>query len=812
MILTRVYSPTYAYTTNFVKTLIGETIILEVRSFDTIAAVKAQLQKIEGIPSNQQQLILAGKRMEDGRTLTYYHIKEKSTLYLALDLRGNIQIFVQGLIGKTITLDVEIFDTIEIVKAIIHDKEGIPPDQQRLFFAGNKLEDGHTLANYHIQKESTLQLALSMRNIHRIFVQTLTGEKFDVEVQSSDKIVEVKAKIQVKAGIPTELQRLIFAGKQLENGRIINDYYGIQKESILYLVLKVRDNIYIFVTGQIDETITLVVQQYDSIEAVKAKLQAKLGILPAQQRLFFAGEELVDDRILASYDIQEDSTLHLLLRSKSSLSSYSVPHSKTAEGEQQLCVRTKGSEINISITALFEESIQMIKQKIECAADRAALTAPKMRLFLLGKELDDCESMKSYGLTSDYTLTLVLEGVGFVEIYPGRYTPVQISSLMSIQQVKYELRMTENMPKEQIFDLYYRGQLLDDESTISHYNIPSSEAVLSMYLSYGWLEPLLVKTLTIEADPRQTVLNLKEMVQEKTNIAIVVQGLYFNREELKDELTLEECKLPPEAVISVFLPNLATAIMCETAETQPSLTATPFPPIGENPEANTEILVITSTGGRYTLIVNQQNNIRYVKEKLEELSGIKVDQQQLLFNKKELVDFRLLFECGIQQGSTLHLIIRAAGGAELNIQFKFNQIETMWRIPYSREALEWNIVKPGISFWSKCITKSCKAFGKSIIVNKEFGTFDLAETTCKLQCPICGELSAPATNSGFDRAKWKFVGRRHDSEQERTIEGETLSHEYHTFKEGDNAEWRYLKVNVQRKLADEIASGPCLLI
>ncbi|CAH9053570.1 unnamed protein product [Cuscuta epithymum] len=117
-----------------------------------------------------------------------------------------MQIFVKTLTGKTITLKVESSDTIDNVKAKIQDKEGIPPDPQRLIFARKQLEDDDYPG----------------------------GGKL-----SSDTIDNVKAKIQDKEGIPADQQRLIFAGKQLEDGRTLADY-NIQKESTLHLVLRLR--------------------------------------------------------------------------------------------------------------------------------------------------------------------------------------------------------------------------------------------------------------------------------------------------------------------------------------------------------------------------------------------------------------------------------------------------------------------------------------------------------------------------------------------------------------------------------------------
>lgn len=227
------------------KTTKGEPCALEVSDSDTINSVLQKCHEQRGISVTEHRAHFAGRELDGVRKLSEFDIQSDATIWL-LPPAGSednqlatIDIHVKILAGNTLALQVQSSDTVRSIKEEIQVRENIASDQQRLIFSGKQLDDSSLLSDCGVEPKSMLHMVRRIKQgCVSINVKMLNGTRFSLDVEPTDTVANVKEKIsQTGQGIARDVQRLIFAGKQLDDTSTVSSY-GIESGSTLHLVLR----------------------------------------------------------------------------------------------------------------------------------------------------------------------------------------------------------------------------------------------------------------------------------------------------------------------------------------------------------------------------------------------------------------------------------------------------------------------------------------------------------------------------------------------------------------------------------------------
>ncbi|CAI7994897.1 Polyubiquitin-A, partial [Geodia barretti] len=589
----------------FVRTLSGKTLTLMVDSFDTVKTTKLKIEAKDGPPVYRQSLVYNGSEMEDEMMLRDYHVVKASTLhlYLSLSPADEIRLRVRQPSGEVVTVMAEERDKIEALKAVLEAKLGIPLEHQQLYFQGQQLENQVSLKECGIQEGSELGLLV----VVPITVKTLTGQAFPLEVAANESVREVKKKIQKVAKISPERQRLIYAGKPIDDNGAL-DNYGVNSGAEIYVIrrlyfynLKIRK-------FKSNKYIKLKVDSSTTVKRVKKMIETIDGTPHDLQQLTLSGVCLENRRRMGYYHTLISSKCRLVLRS---------------QPQYQVFLRTLSGK-TLALGVRGGDTVRDMKSVIY---EREGIPPNQVTVMSGGRVLRDEKRVRDCGLHSGSTVDLSLGLFGgfqiFVETVKGETITVEVKHSYTIKEVKAIMKKMDIMFTQ---ELVHGGKILKDSWTLSDCNVNSNDLLHLENVFAIHLKDPTGKTIRLEVASSNTIENVKAELEEQEGLPLDQQRLILDGRELQNVLTISHYGILSGSLLDLVLVRDGEFLVC-----------------------------VKTCHKTVFLAVEANDTTKGVKAKFHRREGIPPDQQRITFQDRHMKDRLTLSDYGIHNKSTLGL-------------------------------------------------------------------------------------------------------------------------------------------------------------
>lgn len=516
----------------------ADVVPLTVSLSGTVENLSRKIAEKLKIPPDRQALSFKGVSLEKGKPLTHYSIRSDSVINVATREEEVLQdLFIRTPIGKMVKVGFLPSDTVKLIKQKVHAKVGLEPERQVLLLAGTPLENSVTLGSFDISAESNFHLVLrssemnpsessapessppEINDLVQIFIRTLTGKTFTLEVSVSDSIRDVKAKIQQLQGLPIDQQVLLTRGEPLSDALRLRDY-NIETESTFYLTLTSGPKAehshpksspqnktegysaqVIYIRNFLGKSIALEIGPSDKIKTLKAKIFAKEGIPVDQQQLLFQGDNLDDEKFIKDYNIEQESNLQLAFVSQEKRPS-------------TVLIKTPNGSVTVEIP--HSSKVRDLKRKLQSSQG----TPPEQQVLFAGSQelSDDDAKLSSYDVSRHNFLQLSVrrsaqEKVIFVS-YLQRTVSLAVSLGERVGDVKAKISNREGVHSSRQ-TLLFQGRELEDSRALSEYRIDyrsTVELVLKDSAKIAVKMPS-GETFPVDVRPGSTIASVKHAIQ-----------------------------------------------------------------------------------------------------------------------------------------------------------------------------------------------------------------------------------------------------------------------------------------------------------